>query len=39
MHVSQLGCIVDLLPSISQFVEGISGDDMATDELHRWVAL
>lgn len=30
---------VNLLPSISQFVEGVSGDDVSTDELHWWVAL
>lgn len=30
---------INLLPSISQFVEGISGDDVATDELHGWIAL
>lgn len=40
LHVSiKSGCFADLLPSISQFVEGISGDDVATDELHGWIAL
>lgn len=29
----------DLLPSISEFVESISGNDVATDELHRRIAL
>lgn len=29
---------VDLLPRIGEFVEGISGDDVATDELHGRVA-
>lgn len=38
LFFSALGCVVDLLPSISQFVEGISGDDVAADELHRWIA-
>lgn len=31
--------VAHLLPSISQFVEGISGDDVAADELHWWVTL
>lgn len=29
----------DLLPSVGEFVESISGDDVATDELHGGVAL
>lgn len=36
---SDMACTADLLPSVSQFVEGISGDDMATYELHGRVAL
>lgn len=31
--------MVDLLPSVCQFVEGVSGDDVAADELHGWIAL
>lgn len=28
-----------LLPSVGEFVKGVSGDDVAADELHGWVAL
>lgn len=38
-RINQSGFFADLLPSISQFVEGISGDDVAADELHGWIAL
>lgn len=32
-------CLADLLPSIGELVECVSGDDVATDELHGRIAL